>query len=219
MKRRAVRLGWRFDNTKTYGYSISREAGVSLQGTSETTRKGFGADGDGGAATVEAAAYRRVFPPRGVIAARAAAAASWGDAPVRRIFSAAGSGPRTTGFAFGTDAVGLLRGFGSSDVAGAHAVAGNLDVRFPLRSLQRGVGTLPVFFRTAHAALFADAGHAWDDSLRWSEFRTSVGAELSLDSVVGYSVPLTFTTGVAWRRDPVGTHDGIAVFGRVGRAF
>jgi hypothetical protein len=30
---------------------------------------------------------------------------------------------------------------------------------------------------------------------------------------------MTFTTGVAWRRDPVGHHDGVTVFGRIGKAF
>src|SRR4030095_4355722 len=100
-----------------------------------------------------------------------------------------------------------------------HAVVGNLDYRFPLRTVERGVGTVPIFFRTIHAALFADAGHAWVATFRWPELRPSAGAELSLDTVVGYALPLTFATGVAWRNDPVGGKHGVAVFGRVGRAF
>jgi hypothetical protein len=218
-KRRAIRLGWSFDDTRSYGYSISRESGVSIRATSETTRAALGADGNAGAMIFDATAYRRVFPRHGVIAARAAAATSWGDKPLRRVFSATGPGPRPAGFAFGSDAIGLLRGFASGGVAGEHAFVSNLDYRFPLSSIQRGVGTLPMFIRTAHAAVFVDAGHAWSDHLRWSDLRTSVGAEMSLDTVLGYAVPVTFTSGVALRNDPVTSRHGVVVFGRIGRAF
>ena len=115
--------------------------------------------------------------------------------------------------------MGLLRGFDADAIAGDHAVVGNLDYRVPLASIQRGLGTLPFFLRTAHAAVFADAGHAWRDDFRWSDFRTAFGVELSLDATVGYFLPLTFTAGGAWRNDPVTGHSGFAAFGRVGRAF
>jgi hypothetical protein len=43
----------------------------------------------------------------------------------------------------------------------------------------------------------------------------SLGAEASLDAVIGYSLPLTFAAGAAW----VSQERGLAVFARVGRAF
>jgi hypothetical protein len=218
-KRRALRFGWSFDNARSYGYSISEENGASLRITSEITRRGLGAGGDGSAWTLDARAYRRAFRRHAVAAVRVAAATSSGDRPVRRLFSAGGAGPPPAGFNFGRDAVGLLRGFDADTIAGEHAVVGNLDYRVPLASIQRGLGTLPFFLRTAHAAVFADAGHAWTEDLQWSELRTAVGAELSLDGVVGYVVPLTFTAGAAWRNDPVTGRRGFAAFGRVGRAF
>ena len=46
----------------------------------------------------------------------------------------------------------------------------------------------------------------------------SFGAEVSLDAVVGFVLPLTFTAGAAWRDVP-GLERGVAAFGRVGRAF
>ena len=46
-------------------------------------------------------------------------------------------------------------------------------------------------------------------------FSVSLGAELSLDTVVGYVLPVTFTGGVAWV-----SHDrGTVAFARIGRAF
>jgi hypothetical protein len=218
-RRRSVRFGWSFDSAKSYGYSISRESGTSLRVTSEVTRRGLGADGNASAVTMDARLYRRAFMRHAVVAARVAGATSSGDRPVRRFFSAGGAGPPPAGFTIGTDAVGLLRGFDADAIAGDHVIVGNLDYRVPLASIQRGLGTLPFFLRTAHAAVFADAGHAWRDDLRWSDFRTAFGVELSLDTTVGYFVPLTFTAGAAWRNDPVTRHGGLAAFGRVGRAF
>ena len=218
-RRRSLRFGWSFDNAKSYGYSISDETGTSLRVTSEVTRRGLGADGNASALAMDARIYRRAFPRHGVIASRVAGATSSGDRQVRRLFSAAGAGPPPAGFTIGTDAVGLLRGFDADAIAGDHVVVGNLDYRVPLASIQRGLGTLPFFLRTAHAAIFADAGHAWGDDFRWSDFRTAFGVELSLDASVGYFLPLTFTAGGAWRNDPVTGHGGFAVFGRVGRAF
>jgi hypothetical protein len=218
-KRRALRLGWSFANAKSYGYSIGNETGTSLRATSELTRRGLGAGGDALALTLDARAYLPAFPRHGVVAVRAAAAGSSGDRHVRRLFSASGAGPPPAGFNFGTDAVGLLRGFAGDAITGGRAVVGNLDYRVPLASIQRGVGTLPFFLRTAHAAVFADGGHAWTDDFRWSDLRTAFGGELSLDTVVGYVVPLTFTAGGAWRTDPVTGQRGFAAFGRVGRAF
>jgi hypothetical protein len=91
----------------------------------------------------------------------------------------------------------------------------NLDYRFPLVRLDRGVGTLPVFARVLHGAAFVDAGHAWVGSFRASDATVSIGAELSLDAVAGYVLPLTFTAGSAW----VSQGRGFAGFVRIGKAF
>jgi hypothetical protein len=73
--------------------------------------------------------------------------------------------------------------------------------------------------RSVHAALFADAANAWTGTFRSADIRRSFGAELSLDTIVGYALPVTFTSGIAWRKDPVDARRGWAAFGRVGRAF
>jgi WD40-like Beta Propeller Repeat len=219
VRRGAVRTGWSFDNAKSYGYSISRESGGELRMTWEFAPEAFGSDASNGSMTLDARGYQRIGPAHAVVAARAGAASAWGDQNARRIFSASGSGPASSGFDFGRGAVGLLRGFQSDTIIGSRVAVANLDWRFPLWRVQRGVGTIPMFIRTIHAAVFGDAGNAWDDAFKWDEVRVSTGAELSLDTVLGFGFPVSFTTGVAWRHDPAGTQDGIAVFGRIGRAF
>jgi hypothetical protein len=213
--RRALRGGWLLNASRSYGYSISREDGWNASVTTELTREALGADGNGEAATVDLRGYLPVVPRHGVVAARVAAAAAWGDDRVRRAFSASGSGPQTLGFDFGSDAVGLVRGLAEDQIVGTHAAVVNLDYRFPLIRIDRGAGTVPAFARVLHAAMFLDAGHAWDDTFRRADVRVSFGAELSLDTVVGYVLPVTFTTGAAWV-----SHDrGFVTFGRIGRAF
>lgn len=219
VKRGAIRTGWNLDTAKEYGYSISRESGATLRVTWEAAPDALGSDAGNSSATLDTRGYVHFGPRHAALAVRAAGATAWGDEHARRVFSASGNGPAMSGFDFGRDAVGLLRGFEPDALVGTHASVANVDYRLPILRPQRGIGTLPLFFRTIHAAIFADAGNAWDHGFRTSDVRISTGAELSMDAVVGYWLPMTFTTGVAWRRDPVGDHDGFAVFGRIGRAF
>ena len=218
VRRGAIRTGWTFGNAKSYGYSISRESGTAIRLTWEDAPEALGSDAASRAMTVDARAYRQFGVRHAALAVRAAGASTWGDKNARRVFSAAGS-DASPSFDFGRGAVGLLRGFESDTVAGGRVAVANLDYRFPLHYIQRGAGTIPLFVRTIHSAVFADAANAWDDVFRWNDVRISVGAELSVDTTVGFGFPLSFTGGVAWRQDPVGKQDGVAVFGRIGRAF
>jgi hypothetical protein len=138
---------------------------------------------------------------------------------VRRVFDAAGSGAQSAGFDVGPGAIGLVRGLSSADLFGFHAAVVNLDYRFPIAWPQRGVGTWPAMLRTIHGAFFVDVGRAWDGSPEVARTRRSVGAELSVDAVFGYSMPLTVTAGGAWRDDPSGRGRRWGAFARLGRAF
>jgi hypothetical protein len=217
--RRSLRAGWTFDSARSYGYSISDVDGTAMSFSLESTLRGLGADGSGGAAVLDARHYLAAAPRHAVVALRVAGAGTWGDADVRRIFSAAGFGPQLSGVTFGTDAIGLLRGFGEASTAGFHALVANIDYRLPILRVQRGAGTLPVFLRTIHAAAFLDAGDAWTRRFDLTELKLAAGVELSFDTIIGYALPVTFSAGGAWRRDPTGADRGFAAFGRIGRAF
>jgi outer membrane protein assembly factor BamA len=217
--RRALHLGWTFNNARTYGYSISRESGTAFRTTVESAPAAFGSDATTGAVVADARGYLPLGSRHTALAVRGAGASSWGDTGRRRVFSASGPGPQFDNFGVGTDAIGLLRGFDEASVVGERAIVANLDLRFPIRYVQRGFGTVPVFLQTIHGALFADAGNAWTGGFDAADLRRSLGAELSLDTVLGYVIPVTFTGGIAWRHDPVEAHRGWAAFGRIGRAF
>jgi hypothetical protein len=58
--------------------------------------------------------------------------------------------------------------------------------------------------------MFADVGNAWSVEFSTKRVKASVGVEASIDTVVGYRLPLTFTAGVAR------THDGATLRGATG---
>jgi hypothetical protein len=122
-------------------------------------------------------------------------------------------------FDFGRDTIGLLRGFAPEDLVGSRAAVANLDLRFPIARVERGVGAWPLFVRALHGAAFVDAGEAWSSTFRAADLRTATGAEVSLDVVVLHYLPLTLVSGAAWTRDPVAGRSGPAFFARIGYAF
>jgi hypothetical protein len=121
---------------------------------------------------------------------------------------------------FDTNAISLLRGFGSDSFAGTHVALLNAEYRWPLARPQRGVGTWPIFLHTVHAAAFADAGHAWTRRFDAGQIKASVGVELSSRLVVGYQFPMTATVGMARGHDGSGTvPDAWTLYLRLGHAF
>ncbi|MEO7273443.1 MAG: hypothetical protein ABIX28_18525, partial [Vicinamibacterales bacterium] len=179
--RRALRAGYTLTTARTYGYSISREQGWALTTSYEAVRRALGSDGDAGSVVADVRRYQPAGIAHGVIAARIAGATAWGDERARREFTDAGDGPQPGTLDFDADAIGLVRGF-DDDRRGPHALVANLEYRVPLRRVQRGLGTWPVFVRSVHGAVFADAGQAWNRAFRARAARLSFGVELSADT-------------------------------------
>jgi hypothetical protein len=217
--RRALRFAYQLGTARRYGYSVSPQDGIVAGVTSEITRAALGSDADAATVTADLRAYPRVGGPHRVLAVRGAFAASFGDRAGRRVLGAGGASAPGTTITFGRDVIALARGFATDDIVGYRAAAVNVDYRFPLWNAERGIGTLPVFVRQVHAAVFVDAAHAWTRTFRLSDARASAGFELSSDAVLGHYLPLTITGGIAFRRDPTGIRDGAAIFGRLGYAF
>jgi Tol biopolymer transport system component len=215
--RNAFQAGWAFDSARQFGYSISPEQGIAAGVTSEQVRAAFGADGDADAFSAEVRSYARVGPGHSVLAARVAAGIATGDARVARRFYL--GGPQAGGLIdFGHEALSLLRGFDDQAFAATHVGGANVEYRFPVWRIERGRGNWPLFLRTLHGAVFADVGQVWDDGFSWADYKSSVGAELSVDIVLGFGAPFTVSTGAA--KTFQGGHPfGSGAYVRVGRAF
>ena len=216
----AARLGWSYRSAREFGNSISLEDGVIAGATAELARQAFGSAADATVATGDVRAYLPGLGRHHVVAVRAAAGRSSGDRVVGRVFRLGGPGPDLGPIDFGSNAVSVLRGFASSTFAGTRVAVVNADYRLPLLRIERGVGTWPIFVHTLHAAVFADAGHAWSGAFAASDIKSSFGAEISANLVVGFWAPITIAAGAARGRDGGGrVPDQTTWYGRVGYAF
>jgi hypothetical protein len=220
LSRTSLRAAWRMMSAHTFGYSISPERGVLIGATVETVRRAFGASADADAWTADARLYLPSVARHHVVALRLAAGASSGDSNLRRAFHLGGALPNVSVIDFGSNAISLLRGFGSDSFAGTHVALLNAEYRWPLARPQRGVGTWPLFLHTVHAAAFADAGQTWARRFDAAQIKASVGVELSGRLVVGYHFPMTATVGAARGHDGSGTlPDAWTIYLRLGHAF
>jgi hypothetical protein len=223
VNRSAARGGWSLQTAHRYGNSISAEGGIAAGATAELVRRGLGSAADATTVTGDARAYLPGIGEHHVIAVRFAGGSTTGDRNLGRVFLLGGAGPNGSVIDFGSSAFSLLRGFPSNTFGGTRIAVANVDYRWPIAKIERGLGTWPIFLHTIHAAVFVDAGHAWTPPAQRfsaSDIKTSIGAELSADFILAYRLPLTATFGAAWGRD--GSRlvaNGATVYLRIGRAF
>jgi dipeptidyl aminopeptidase/acylaminoacyl peptidase len=128
-----------------------------------------------------------------------------------------------------------LRGYPYGWLRGSGYLLGNLELRFPLASPERGHSTWPLFLRRVHGSVFVDAGDAFDlpgelpfagHDLHLRELRFGAGAELSLELVLGYALRTDLRIGVAralgrpldgvWREPGA---DAVNVYVSLGESF
>jgi len=219
--RHALRAAWGLSSAHVFGYSISPERGVRTSVTIERVLPALGADGQATTVTADARGYIPAFGRHDVLAVRAAVGSSRGDRIVRRRFGLGEAALPLSGLSFSDDALGLLRGLGSdARVESAIAVA-NVDYRFPLLRVERGVRTWPVFLRDVHGSVFFDAGSAGPTLGDLPSAASAFGAEVSARFTFGYAWNVSLTAGVARVHDPsrVDRRDRTAAFVRTGYAF
>jgi hypothetical protein len=219
--RNAVRGGWALNSSREYGYSISPEDGVWTAANVEQVTTGLGADGTAFTVTGDWRGYVRGLRRHHVAAVRIGAASSTGDAGMTRTFSLGASGLATSPFAMGQRMVGLLRGLPQDERVGTALLVANLDYRFPVARVERGIRTWPIFLRDVHGAVFADAGSAGQAMDELPAAALSIGGEVATRITLGYSWNLSLAAGVAWVRDAArpDQRDRVAAFVRTGYAF
>lgn len=101
----------------------------------------------------------------------------------------------------------LVRGYPSGNILGNNMAVANLEYRFPIAYLYKGMGTFPLYFKTIHGSLVGDVVGL--DGFRWSQSRNGFlrqrfgddfyfgyGAEIHLETTIGYYLPVRFSFGV-----------------------
>ncbi len=196
-------LSARYDSSFPHrnAFTVGPEGGRWLEAGFRVTSEALGADLDTQSMLGEWREYVAVPGlTHTVVALRGKGGVGWGDdVPFQSLFQVGG-----------LEGEFPVRGYDARVSRGERAFAGSAEVRFPLWSPFRGVRDWPVFLRRMHAAGFFDAGRAWrgDDD----EWRRGVGAELRVDTLLGYYLPTTLAGGVAYGFDEDGGTRGYVTF-------
>jgi WD40-like Beta Propeller Repeat len=100
----------------------------------------------------------------------------------------------------------VMRGYNSGTFIGKNVISGTAEYRFPLSYSHSGFGTKPLFLQRWHAGIFVDCltldGFAYNyssqayASAKAGEFFYGTGAELKLDTTIGYALPVQFIFGL-----------------------
>jgi hypothetical protein len=117
----------------------------------------------------------------------------------------------------------LLRGYPSGNLLGNNMLVANLEYRFPIAYVYKGIGTFPFFIRTIHGALIGDAvgldgfrySVAVDNFVRETfgkKFYAGYGAEVHVETTIGYYLPVTFSFGVFRGDNRDLTNDDVSYF-------
>lgn len=190
-----------YNDSEMYQASISREGGRRINLGFTATNSIFGSS-QKNEQFIFAGDWREYIGlwGRQVLVLRSAGGMTWGDELVQGTFALGGSlgeGPLAgRGSLFYLP----LRGLPVSAFSRTRAMLMSAEYRFPLVSVQRGLGTLPIFLNDAHVALFADYGNAWNANESpghnfFGNFLLGTGLELRGDFVIGYGLPVTGRIG------------------------
>jgi hypothetical protein len=197
-----LELSWVLSTARQYPYSISPMDGHRLRVALLKEDPALGSQVSLTKLLADARTYVRLFGESDTLALRLGGGTTFGRPAFTRSYSVGGFPDGSLFDVVGTNHS-VLRGYPQDGGARAPEFSGrrfahaNAEYRFPLAHPQRGWRTLPLFVRHLHAAVFADAAHAWTGSFRLGDVRTGAGLALGTDVYLGHGLPLTGTVGVA----------------------
>lgn len=199
-----MHLGYSYSNAERRLHGIGPDRGFSLSLGVDVADEALASDYS---LYVFAYSARKYFPMpwarHHTLALSGAGAISTGDHPRRGLFHTGGfvetpiidqytSGIFQSGF--------VLRGYEPVAFIGSQYHLYNLEYRFPIINVDRGLSTLPAFLGPISATVFADYGGAFDtfDHTKLREqFHLGIGAELWAELTFGYFLTTTLRLGYA----------------------
>jgi hypothetical protein len=196
-----LRLGWNWSNVERWGYDISPSQGTALGLNVSASHPIFGTSYQVISVTWDVKHYQRMpWGEHHVLALHYAGGMSEGDRGRRDTYSVGGFGDQSFvdtiigGAVLGGSA---LRGYPAGDRSGRQYHLLQVEYRFPIFRINRGILTLPVYLNRIHAVAFMDAGDAFSGRLDLETFRVGVGGAVMLDFTIGYLLAFTLRVGYA----------------------
>jgi hypothetical protein len=199
-----VHLGYDFSNLGYSANAISAEHGISLSLGADLADPAFGSDDTLTALYGTLRTYLALpWPAHHVLALGLSGGTSAGSYPRYGLYSTGGFAdtPALDVYTTGVLQSGfVLRGYEPGQFVGSQFNLLNVEYRFPIAYVDRGVSTLPAFLQTLSGTLFVDWGGAYDamDLERPLDvLQVGVGAEIWMDLLLGYYNGATLRLGVA----------------------
>jgi hypothetical protein len=222
-----IRGAWSFSRTQRYSYDISAHEGYEGSLTFRGTDRAIGGRSSSFDVSAAIAGYIplpfRLRRYQHVIALRAAGGIGTFARGEGAFFSIGGF-PNFDPVAFVTALQSLafatstpLRGYAPSARTGSAFYQANIEYRFPIVQVDRGISTLPVYFTRLWGGLFFDAGDAWFGRVNFENIAMGAGAELFAELVWGYFISTTLRVGFA--RGILGKDAATQFYGLLGTPF
>ena len=188
---------------KQFPNSISQERGPLIKLSFDVTDSVLGAANDNEQRVfVGDARYYFEMPwsNHQVFALRTAGGYAWGDTQFAGSFRL--GGPFGEGYLAGySDRLFTLRGLPGITFAGDRALMFSGEYRLPITTIERGIGTWPIFIKQVYLAVFGDGGNSWFGSNHgrnpFQDMLVGVGSEVKADLMLGYGLPVTARLGYA----------------------
>lgn len=196
----SLHLAYSYSNAERYLYGVGAERGFSLGLNFDLTDPKLGSEFQGFVSSGDLTVYYLMpWLKHHSVALHAGAGTSGGNFPGRGAFYVGSfvelpivDTVRNVLIQGGV----TLRGYPPVIVAGRSYALGNIEYRFPIVNIDRGLSTLPFFVNRITGNVFFDYGSAFD-TLETAEFKSGTGAELWFDTTLGYIASFTFRLGYA----------------------
>jgi hypothetical protein len=196
-----VRLSFRYSNAYQPLYGVSSERGLTLSLATDFGSPATGSDSTLAGVTGHATGYLPMpWLKHHALALALSGGIGGGSYPQFRTggfadqspFDAVRSGLRQTAF--------VLRGFPYGAFGGRQYNLANVEYRFPIVWIERGISTLPAFVHGVSGVLFTDCGGAYDhidpnDLL--GQYHVGAGWEVRATFAFGYFIETEFRFGWA----------------------
>jgi len=102
-----------------------------------------------------------------------------------------------------------LRGYeeGLSQLIGSHMNLAELEWRFPIALVERGIMAPPFGITKLHGKVFYSVGDAWYDDIESADYVESAGVEIHASVVFGYIIPIDVKLGYAKGFNDIGQEE------------
>ncbi len=176
-------LTYGFSNAQMYSYSISPERGRNFRLAVCHYPKFFASEYNLTKFDIRANNYLNLPCRHHILMLSGNLKASLGDTIAQKSFAISQAN---------------LRGYSGEEIKTQHMLKTTVEYRFPLFWIERGLGTLPLFFKYVSGTIFYDlASKIENKQLKTDKTLMTIGSELNIQTLFFYEITVNFKIGMA----------------------